>query len=77
MPYVPPFDFDFPDYKSVGKTLLEITRAPPYENEPPPMPEVKDDELSTIAWDRLLPLPDIGALLTLCSWRFINESNRR
>ncbi|PBK89566.1 hypothetical protein ARMGADRAFT_325737 [Armillaria gallica] len=59
MPYVPPFDFDFPDYKSVGKTLLEITRAPPYENEPPPMPEVKDDELGMIAWDRLLLLPDL------------------
>ncbi|KAK0186444.1 hypothetical protein F5146DRAFT_985785 [Armillaria mellea] len=59
MPYVPPFDFDFPDYKSVGKTLLEITRAPPYEDEPPPLPEIKDDELGMIAWDRLLPLPDV------------------
>ncbi|PBK66101.1 hypothetical protein ARMSODRAFT_369297 [Armillaria solidipes] len=58
-PYVPPFDFDFPDYKSVGKTLLEITRAPPYEDEPPPLPEVKDDELGMTAWDRLLPLPDL------------------
>ncbi|KAK0475801.1 hypothetical protein IW261DRAFT_458709 [Armillaria novae-zelandiae] len=58
-PYVPPFDFDFPDYKSVGKTLLEITRAPPYEDEPPPFPEVKDDELGMIAWDRLLPLPEL------------------
>ncbi|KAG7440779.1 uncharacterized protein BT62DRAFT_923814 [Guyanagaster necrorhizus] len=59
MPYVPPFGFDFPDYKSVGKTLLEIARGPPYENEPPPLPEVKDDELGMSAWDRLLPLPDL------------------
>ncbi|KAK0216849.1 hypothetical protein IW262DRAFT_150857 [Armillaria fumosa] len=58
-PYVPPFDFDFPDYKSVGKALLEITRAPPYEDKPPPLPEVKDDELGMIAWDRLLPLSDL------------------
>ncbi|KAK0440307.1 hypothetical protein EV421DRAFT_793197 [Armillaria borealis] len=58
-PYVPPFDFDFPDYKFVGKALLEITRAPPYEDEPPPMPEVKDDELGMTAWDRLLPLADL------------------
>ncbi|KAK0199738.1 hypothetical protein DFS33DRAFT_1364644 [Desarmillaria ectypa] len=59
MPYVPPFNFEFPDYKSVGKTLLEITRAPLYEAEPPPLPEVKDDELDVIAWDRSLPLPEL------------------
>ncbi|KAK0443106.1 uncharacterized protein EV420DRAFT_1649390 [Desarmillaria tabescens] len=59
MPYVPPFEFDFPDYKSVGKTLREISHAPPYEDEPPPLPEVKDDDLGMTAWDRLLPLPEL------------------
>ncbi|KAF5346347.1 hypothetical protein D9758_011472 [Tetrapyrgos nigripes] len=59
LPYQPPFDFDLPDYKEVGKRLLEMAWSGYVDDELPP-PELEPDtsKLGIGTWEDL-PLPPL------------------
>lgn len=62
MPYQPPFDFDIPDYKEVGKTIRELAFSFPFDDVPgPPDPDFPVSELDKISWD-MISLPPLGQL---------------
>jgi len=57
-PYKLPLDFDLPDYKAVGATLLDLTRSYHFDDTSPPE---MDDDLgftSPLNWD-MLALPKL------------------
>ncbi|KAF9478354.1 hypothetical protein BDN70DRAFT_836229 [Pholiota conissans] len=59
LPYAPPFDFELPDYKQVGKTLFQLAHSCYYDDAPLlPEPDFKAAELENIEWD-MIPLPAI------------------
>ncbi|TRM70327.1 hypothetical protein BD626DRAFT_580435 [Schizophyllum amplum] len=56
LPYVPPFDFEMPDYKKVGAAVTEIMHSYAYEDTaPPPDPTIDEKDL-IVPMERLLPL---------------------
>ncbi|KAF5386070.1 hypothetical protein D9615_002689 [Tricholomella constricta] len=56
--YQPPFDFELPDYKNVGKTLMNHAYSYPYDDSPVIEIEVKEDDVQLSTWDTL-PLKEI------------------
>ncbi|KAF8893615.1 hypothetical protein BD779DRAFT_1507284 [Infundibulicybe gibba] len=44
LPYTPPIDFELPDYKIVGKTLLSLAHSCPYDDSPPPELSMECDD---------------------------------
>ncbi|CAA7260777.1 unnamed protein product [Cyclocybe aegerita] len=57
LPYQPPFDFELPDYKEVGKALRQLAFSVPCDDIPAfPEPEIPVSELEIQTWD-LIPLP--------------------
>jgi hypothetical protein len=56
-PYTPPFDFELPDYKQLGRTLLELTHPYPVADSPPQFDYVHEVPFAT---DCPLLLPDLG-----------------
>ncbi|ESK90590.1 hypothetical protein Moror_4226 [Moniliophthora roreri MCA 2997] len=59
LPYQPPFDFDLPDYKEVGRSILEFSRKGLVE-EPQIPPDVVPDinNIGLVSWD-MIPLPEL------------------
>lgn len=64
MPYQPPFDFELPDYKVVGKTLVELSYSQPYydEDTPPEDLEIDIDGMGMTSWN-MLHVPNVGTSL--------------
>ncbi|KAJ3501804.1 hypothetical protein NLJ89_g9176 [Agrocybe chaxingu] len=61
LPYEPPFDFELPDYKEVGKALRQLAFSVPYDDIPSfPEPEFPVSELEAQTWD-MLPLPALAS----------------
>ncbi|KAF8196535.1 hypothetical protein BJ912DRAFT_900319 [Pholiota molesta] len=59
LPYEPPFDFQLPDYKEVGRTLFQLAHSCRYDDTPAlPEPDFKEAELEPANWD-MMPLPPI------------------
>ncbi|KAF9526855.1 hypothetical protein CPB83DRAFT_895707 [Crepidotus variabilis] len=59
LPYQPPFDFELPDYKEVGKTLRRIAFSVPYDDTPPlPDPEIHPSDVRIEPWD-MISLPPL------------------
>jgi len=62
LPYQPPFDFNIPDYREVGKTIRELAFSFPFDDVPgPPDPDFPASELDKISWD-MISLPPLGQL---------------
>ncbi|KAF8149410.1 hypothetical protein B0H34DRAFT_679211 [Crassisporium funariophilum] len=59
LPYQPPFDFELPDYKVVGKTLRDLAYSCPYDDSPSPVDlEFAVSDLEKTTWD-MLTLPPL------------------
>ncbi|RDB15593.1 hypothetical protein Hypma_004049 [Hypsizygus marmoreus] len=58
LPYQPPFDFDLPDYREVGKMLRQLAQSYPYDDTPPTEIFVQESEVTTEAWNMLV-LPEL------------------
>jgi hypothetical protein len=58
-PYKPPLDFDLPDYKAVGATLLGLTRSYHFDDASPPELDEDFGFTSPLKWD-MLTLPKLG-----------------
>ncbi|KAK7043098.1 branched-chain-amino-acid transaminase bat2 [Paramarasmius palmivorus] len=58
LPYQPPLDFELPDYKEVGRSILEARKWMMEEPQTPPdiVPDMKD--IGFVSWD-MLPLPEL------------------
>ena len=61
LPYQPPFDFELPDYKVLGKSLRNLAHSCPYDDSPSPPEEldivISDNAISS--WD-MLKLPPLS-----------------
>jgi hypothetical protein len=58
-PYKPPLDFDLPDYKAFGATLLDLTRSYHFDDASPPELDEDFGFISPLNWD-MLALPKLG-----------------
>lgn len=58
LPYQPPFDFDLPNYKEVGKDLAKLAFSFPIDDTPPAEIEINQEDIEPVSWD-LLSLPDL------------------
>ncbi|THU95487.1 hypothetical protein K435DRAFT_125676 [Dendrothele bispora CBS 962.96] len=73
LPYQPPFDFELPNYKDVGKRLLEMAWSGCVDDEfqPPELePDIKDLDLGS--WEGLT-LPPLGRM-TILSAKSVNPN---
>lgn len=61
LPYQPPFDFELPTYKDVGKSLLKLAHSYPYDEDDSPAVEITIDEeaVEVTTW-KMFALPELG-----------------
>jgi hypothetical protein len=59
LPYQPPFDFDIPDYKEVGKALSKLAHSYHYDDSPPVEIIIDEEAGNLTTWDMLV-LPELG-----------------
>jgi hypothetical protein len=59
LPYQPPFDFELPDYKEVGKSLFKLAHSYPYDESPPVDITVDEEAVGVTTWN-MLALPELG-----------------
>ena len=59
LPYDPPFDFEIPNYKEVGKTLFKLAHSYPYDDSPATEITMDEEAVKVTTWN-LLELPEIG-----------------
>ncbi|TFK74234.1 hypothetical protein BDN72DRAFT_955868 [Pluteus cervinus] len=61
VPYQPPFDFEMPDYKLLGKRLFDLAHSYPYDDTSPPVVDwdPSQESLGLVSWDAMLPSSDI------------------
>lgn len=60
LPYEPPFDFELPDYKKVGRTLFQIGHSFRYDDAPALADlEIAASELEEANWN-MICLPELG-----------------
>lgn len=63
LPYQPPFDFELPDYRELGKALRQAAFSVAFED-PVTLPEPSiPSEIFTDPWGTV-PLPEIGRSTT-------------
>ncbi|KAF8233368.1 hypothetical protein L208DRAFT_1395830 [Tricholoma matsutake] len=60
LPYQPPFDFELPTYKDVGKSLLKLAHSYPYDEDDSPAVEITIDEeaVEVTTW-KMFALPEL------------------
>jgi hypothetical protein len=60
LPYQPPFDFELPDYKEVGRKIQDLAFSMHFDDAPgPPDREFLVNELESIEWENF-PLVPLG-----------------
>lgn len=65
LPYQPPFDFELPNYKVVGRTIMDFARNYPYdEDDAPAEIEMDAEQIHCLTWD-MLSLAEIRKSLFL------------
>ena len=62
LPYQPPFDFELPDYKVLGKNLRNLAHSCPYDDTPsPPELDIVVSDIAISTWD-MIKLPPLSQL---------------
>jgi hypothetical protein len=65
LPYEPPFDFELPDYKQVGRMLFQIGHSFQYDDAPAPADlEIAATELEEANWN-MISLPELGMAILI------------
>ena len=60
LPYQPPFDFELPDYKVLGKSLRNLAHSCPYDDSPsPPEQDIVVSDIAISTWD-MFKLPSLS-----------------
>ena len=60
LPFQPPFDFELPDYKEIGKSLRQLAISGHcFETFVLPEPEMPVSELESVNWN-MMPLAPLG-----------------
>ena len=60
LPYQPPFDFELPDYKVLGKNLRNLAHSCPYDDTPsPPELDIVVSDIAISTWD-MIKLPPLS-----------------